>query len=168
VADFQTAAGLILTEEGVYSNLASDGGGETKFGVARNRHPEITDAQWAAWTPADSLALFRSGYWDANRCGEMPWPFALCLFDADVNQGDVKAADLLQQALGLVVDGKIGAVSLARIATATNDDLAHFMALRALAYAGLGNFSTFGHGWFNRLFIVHGQAILGQATALVG
>ena len=149
---FAAAARIVLTLEGVYSNQAVDPGGETKWGVARKEHPEIGDAQWADWTQADSVALFRAGYWDAHRCGEMPWPWALAIFDGEVNQGSV--IRLAQQALGISDDGSIGPQTLAAIARATPEQFQIFMALRLLSYTHDSAFAADGKGWFKRVVAI--------------
>ena len=154
---FQAAAPLILAEEGVYSNQAVDPGGETKWGVARNEHPEITDSQWSAWTQADSVALFRSKYWDAHRLGEMPWPWALAIFDGEVNQGSV--ITLAQEALGLPGDGVVGDRTIAATKTATAEAFHIFLALRLLSYTHDSAFAADGKGWFKRVISITQAAV---------
>jgi lysozyme family protein len=150
---FNAAVHIVLEEENVFSDSANDPGGQTKWGIARNRHPEIPDADWAAYTKDDAIALYRKGYWDANRCGEMPWPWALCVFDGEVNQGSVIA--VAQHALGLPrVDGVIGPATLAAMQTATDEHLAMFLALRVKSYIALPKFPYDGVGWVKRTFNV--------------
>jgi len=157
---FNQAAAIVLADEGVFSDQAADPGGATKWGVARNAHPEITDAQWTAWTQSDSLSLFQTKYWDANQCGSMPWPWALSVFDGAVNQGDV-VIGWAQAALGLPTDNVVGQHTLAAINSASDEDLRIFLTLRLLSYTHDSAFSTYGKGWFKRVI---GTAMLAAMT----
>ena len=56
---FLAALAIVKGIEKPYSNDPNDPGGETKWGVARNYHPEISDVAWVAWTEADSERLLR-------------------------------------------------------------------------------------------------------------
>jgi len=153
---FQAAAQLILTLEGVYSDDSNDPGGETKWGIARAAHPEIPDATWASFTRDDALTIYRAQYWDAHRCGAMPWAWALAIFDGSVNQGSVIA--LAQNTLGVHIDGKIGPETLDAMAVdatgGATERLDMFFAGRAVSYVALKDFPKYGRGWFKRLFAV--------------
>ena len=82
---FPLAVAIVLEEEGVFSDDPNDVGGETIFGIARASHPAIP------WPPTkdQSIAIYQAEYWTAHRCGEMPWPWGLGVFDGEVNQGNV-------------------------------------------------------------------------------
>ena len=150
---FGPASALIFGEEGLYSNQPQDPGGETKWGVARAEHPEITDAAWAAWMRADSLALLRTKYWDAHRCGEMPWRWALGVFDGEVNQGST--VKLAQWALGVSPDGEVGPATLAAMAMENADEAFRgFLAMRLMRYAADRNAATYEKGWFKRVVLI--------------
>lgn len=147
---FPAAAAVVLAEEGVYSDDPVDPGQETKWGISRAAHPEIPDATWQTFTRDDALAIYRAQYWDAHRCGEMPWPWALGVFDAVVNQGHA-AVGLAQDALRVAQDGAIGPETLAAMATAPRDDFEDFLALRLESYARDAKFETYARGWFKRV-----------------
>lgn len=147
---FPQAEQVTLVDEGVYSNDPNDPGGETKWGIARKRHPEISDAAWALWTARDSMALYRSGYWDRHRCGDMPWAWALAVFEGEINQGDV--IRLLQRCLGLKTDGAVGDVTLKALSVVSSNKLDEFFSARAFAYIADNGFPQYKTGWFNRLF----------------
>lgn len=151
MADLFTAAtGIVLPIEGPYSLQPGDPGGETKWGIARNEHlKDISDAEWAAFTLDDAIAVYRKEYWDANRCGDMPWRWALGVFDGEVNQGSV--IRLAQRALGLKADGVVGDVTLDAMKKSNDWQFANFMARRAKAYVALPLFPNDGEGWFTRI-----------------
>lgn len=147
---FLPAVSIIFPEEGPYSLQPGDPGGETKWGTARNKHPEIPDDKWANWTKQDSLGLFRVEYWGKNRCGEMPWRWALGVFDGAINQGGV--IRLAQRSLGLArIDGIVGPSTLSAMLHSNDWQFANFMALRAKAYIPLPLFPKDGNGWFTRI-----------------
>lgn len=144
---FDAAFAIVIGEEGGLARDPADPGGETKFGISKGTYPSL---DIAALTLDDAKAIYRSDYWDRHRCGEMPWRWALSLFDACINQGSgVRWAQL---ALSAVEDGAVGSQTLGLMAKAPDDDYRAFLALRVAAYARAREFSTFGHGWLKRLF----------------
>lgn len=86
-----------------------------------------------------------------HRCGEMPWPWALCVCSGEVNQGSVIA--LAQRALGVRADGTVGPGTLSAMGHATDYHLAAFQRMRALAYVADTKFPDYKDGWFDRLFL---------------
>jgi lysozyme family protein len=144
---FDAAFSVIVGEEGGHVRDSADPGGETKYGISKRAYPSL---DIAALTLEDARAIYRRDYWDRNRCGEMPWRWALALFDAAINQGGgVRWAQL---ALSTIADGAIGPETLALMARAPDDDYRAFLAIRAEAYAHAAKFATYGHGWLKRLF----------------
>ena len=144
---FDAAFAVIVGEEGGYARDPADPGGETKFGISQRAYPAL---DIATLTLEDAKAIYRRDYWERHRCGEMPWHWALAMFDAAINQGG--GARWAQRALSAAEDGAVGPETLALMAKAPGDDYRAFLALRAEAYARLPAFGTFGHGWLKRLF----------------
>jgi lysozyme family protein len=148
IQKFQRALACILTAEGGYVNDPQDAGGETKYGISKRAYPQENIRRL---TKERAAQIYQRDYWNACQCDAMPWPLALFVFDAAVNQGIRAAAQCLQRAAGVPDDGKIGSQTLA----ALNDGdalAARFMAERALCYGKIPNSERFGKGWFNRLF----------------
>jgi len=81
------ARDFTLKHEGIRSNDSADPGGDTKWGIARNMHPEITETQWENWTFEDSVNKLKSDYWDAMGCDDLPYPMDCGMFDTAVNPG---------------------------------------------------------------------------------
>ena len=74
------------------------------------------------------------------------------VFDAAVNQGQRAAITLLQRALRVVVDGKIGPVTLKAAQEADPQDLMfEFLGWRARRYHGTPHADVYIRGWFIRL-----------------
>lgn len=158
---FPDAMNLLLKLEGGYSDDARDPGGKTRYGITEavaRRHGYIGEMRAL---PLDLASeIYRADYWDACRCDDLPWPLALYVFDAAVNQGRTAAITLLQHALDTTQDGLIGANTLRLARASTPWHAARFLALRAARYVDTRNFEHYGQGWFTRLFTV---AMEGQA-----
>lgn len=146
---FDRALEIVLEHEGGYVNHPDDPGGETKYGISKRAYP-YEDIK--GLTLEKASLIYKRDYWDRCRCGELPWPLSLCVFDSAVNQGVVRATMLLQRAVNAKQDGVIGPVTLSKARQAGPDVSALFMAERAIHYASLPTFNTFGRGWMRRLF----------------
>lgn len=157
---FQRAFALILQLEGGYVNDPRDPGGETRFGISKAAHPQIDIANL---TEEMAAQIYRDSYWRRVRCDDLPWIFALPLFDGAVNQGAGAVVKLFQSALPVIPDGVIGPKTIAAAQAVPEADrldvLADFMARRAMRYANLPTFTAYGRGWCRRLFVVHRHAI---------
>ena len=149
---FIAAVSIVLVAEGVFSDDAKDPGGETVYGIARAAHPDLLP-----WPPSkdEAIEVYRTEYWQKNRCGDLPWAWALVLFDGCVNQGSV--VKLAQTTLGLRADGVVGDATIDAMRIAPAELLNLFFAGRALAYMALSGFPTFGKGWLKRLFNMRAQ-----------
>ena len=157
--DFAEAANLVLDQEGAYSSDRNDPGnytpwGEfkgTKYGISAREYPHLDIVNL---TLEQALAIYREDYWDSLRLDEVPWPLNLCIFDGAVNQGAVTVTRLLQEALGIEVDGIFGDQTVAASQSAAQYHASLFLALRAMRYVGTNNFDRYGKGWFSRMFQV--------------
>ena len=150
---FDKAFEHVVGVEGGYVNDPRDPGGETIYGITRRDHPEV----WANGTPTmeQAKAIYAKLYWSPVKADQLPWPLALFVFDAAVNQGVGTAVKLLQKTVGTVQDGVLGNNTLAAINRANQTELCSmFLADRALRYTGTRNFDVYGRGWFKRLFLI--------------
>jgi lysozyme family protein len=89
------AIDFTFNEEGIHSNDKGDPGGDTKFGVARNFHPEITDEEWENFTIEAARKIAKT-YWDSCHCDDIPSPLDVIVFDTAYNMGVAKALALLK------------------------------------------------------------------------
>lgn len=138
VSHFDRAVAIVLEREGVLSDDKNDPGGITKYGISKRAYPAL---DIASLTKDQAIAIYRKDYWDAAHCNTLPFPMALAVFDAAVNQG-------VGAALGM--RGRAG------------DDLVELMAQRGLRYARNDKWPLYGHGWLRRLFIIHAEALKGD------
>lgn len=88
-----------------YVNHVSDTGGETKFGIAKNSNPQVNIKKM---TLHEAKVIYFKNYWLTAKCDKLQSPLAEVHFDAAVNHGVGRAAKMLQEALGVEVDGIIG------------------------------------------------------------
>jgi lysozyme family protein len=148
-ATFRDAFAFVLSAEGEWSNDPHDPGGKTKYGISKKAHSEV---DISALTLDQAEEIYYRDYWmPIHGDGILP-KLAIAVFDGAVNQGVYGTILLMQQAVGITADGKIGPRTLAAARKANNDQIANFLALRALAYAGDANYQRYGYGWIRRLF----------------
>lgn len=125
----KTAMAWIIKTEGGYVNDPNDAGGETNFGISKRQYPEL---DIRALTVDDALEIYRTDYWRAYHCDEMPDAIALWTFDGLVQHRPKTASRILQRAIGANADGIIGPKTLT-LAKHTNPHLAaRMMALERL------------------------------------
>ncbi|WP_019626858.1 glycoside hydrolase family 108 protein [Thioalkalivibrio sp. ALJT] len=166
---FDEALQVVLRHEGGYVDHPEDPGGQTNLGITlgtlrrwrqQRGEPEPDDTDIRELTPQQAGEIYRSWYWDACQCDTLPPALRLPVFDAAVNQGPARAIRFLQSAAGATVDGIIGPQTRGAASAADPAELLRdFMAQRAQHYAGLNHVSTFGRGWYRRLFDVHSHAM---------
>jgi len=149
MADFESAFLRTMIHEGGYSNDPDDSGGETYRGISRKYNPQwsgwdIIDrekgrADFPSCLDYDKdlqnhvKAFYKDKYWDINKLDQFPQSIAEEMFDTGVNMGVRRAAKFLQKALNylnrdgdlyseLVVDGKIGTMTLSALSEIESDD----------------------------------------------
>lgn len=155
--NFEEALEHVLKHEGGFVNHKLDKGGITNLGV--------TIAVWEEWIgrkssedemrnlkPEDVAPLYKKMYWDRVKGDDLPSGVNYCVFDAAVNSGTGRAAKWLQEAVGAVPDGAIGAKTLAKVASHDADSLVNaYCDVRLNFLKGLKTFDTFGKGWSRRV-----------------
>ena len=95
-----------------YVNIPADRGGETKYGIARNSHPDVNvrtlDLNGA-------MEIYYDEYWLLGNCDKLKNPIFLIHFDGCVNHGIGRSNKFLQQAVGVNADGQIGPMTIGAI-----------------------------------------------------
>ena len=153
--DFPRALEVVLKLEGGYSDDPRDSGGKTQYGITEKVARSFGySGEMRNLTKQTAAEIYKQGYWLNCKCGELPYPLSLYVFDCAVNQGSDAAKKLLQAALNVKQDGLIGSVTLAAARKSGSETAALFMAGRALRYTGTRGFDVYGRGWLKRLFIV--------------
>jgi lysozyme family protein len=81
------------------------------------------------------LSFFESGFWDVNRLGDLAsQAVSNKVYDSGVNQGTGTAARLLQECLGVAVDGDVGDKTLAAANALDGTALAQTFKLARIAH----------------------------------
>jgi len=154
----------VLASEGGNDDDPLDHGGRTSRGITqreydawrRERNQPILDV-WQA-PQSDIEAVYHDEYW-APYCDEAPIGVDYCLFNTRVLAGPHRAAVLLQQALGVAADGRIGPIT--REAMRKVDPtvfINRFAGVSANFYRGLHQ-PRFTKGWLNRVEFVRQTAL---------
>ncbi|KKN23826.1 hypothetical protein LCGC14_0901100 [marine sediment metagenome] len=143
---------FVLEREGGYVNDPNDPGGETKYGISKKAYPQvnITDL-----TIENAKEIYKKDYWFACSCDELPFHFAIAVFDMAVNMGITKAKRILQIALGVTVDGSIGPKTVAAAHKASTYVVKNLLSERMAEYTRLivnnQNLAKFSVGWAYRV-----------------
>ena len=161
---FETALAHVLEMEGGWSNDPHDPGGPTNLGItlgvyAASKGMELSDAnrdalkaELRSLTPLAARPIYHTRYWVPSRAGALPPALGLIHFDAAVNHGVGNAARMLQEVLGVTIDGEIGPETLRAARTQSLDDtIARYADIRRARYRSLGHFWRFGRGWLRRV-----------------
>ena len=145
--------GKTLRVEGGYVNDPVDPGGETNFGISKRQYPTVDIKNL---TLAKAIEIYERDYWNKLKLGALhSQRIAWKVFDIEVNTG--QGDRMLQQALGVTVDGMIGDKT---IAAANGADVERLMdkliELQAKRYAQIvaagPDKVKFLVGWINRAF----------------
>jgi lysozyme family protein len=163
---YDEALRRLLVHEGGYSNHPSDPGGPTNWGITIHDYRKYVKARATA---ADVRAMpveaakriYRSKYWNAMRCDELPAGVDYAVFDYGVNSGIGRAGKVLRRLLGLASNSSV--VTDAVIAAASrraSKPLIEAICDERLAFLqGLRTWPVFGKGWGRRVREVRGAAL---------
>jgi len=173
VTDEEILTAIIQREGGgKFTDLPADRGGPTRWGITEAaledwRRPQIvTAADVEHLEESEARAIYRQRYLARPGIGRISNDdVRAVVLDCAVNHGPVPAIQLLQRALGVKDDGKLGPVTLAAVPYLNGKLLAiRVLAERARLYGriisknltdrdkdGIPDNVTFAWGWMNRL-----------------
>lgn len=163
-ARFARCVDAVLRQEGGYSDLPSDSGGATHYGIstpvltAWRGHPVSKQDVWNL-TLDEARSIYRSLYWNKILGDLLPAGPDLAAFDCSVNQGPGVAARFLQQAVNVTPDGLVGPNTVAALRKADPlDVIDRVSALRKARYQNTEGFDKFGTDWLRRVDEISAQA----------
>lgn len=155
---------LLLGSEGGEVNDPADRGGHTNHGVTQETYDGWREMNGqgprsvSRITNGEVEAIYERLYWKAGRCDTLPWPLSYLHFDACVNHGVRSAAEMLQQVLGVEVDGIIGPKTRAAadvLPPALQRLCEDYLWARLQLYSDIVKYSPsqirFLRGWLNRM-----------------
>jgi lysozyme family protein len=108
----------VIKREGDYSNLPSDKGGPTNYGITQAtlstwRGTEVTSEDVKKMSIDEAADIYRELYLHRPKIDLIQNPdLRAVVFDTGVNNGTATAIRLLQQAIGTKPDGILGQVTL--------------------------------------------------------
>jgi len=163
---YDAALARLLAHEGGYTNDAADPGGPTNFGITiydyrKYVKPGASAADVRAMTVEEAKAIYRSKYWDAQRCDELPAGVDYAVFDYGVNSGIGRSGKVLRRVLGLP-DNDWRTSDAVLAAFAKRDAKPVIVALcdeRLRFLQSLKTWSVFGKGWGTRVAEVKSYAL---------
>lgn len=159
----------VLASEGGNDDDPMDHGGRTSRGITQREYDAWRRERGLptldVWTAPqeDIKAIYHDEYWEPV-CDLLAVGIDYAYFDMAVNAGPYRAAMLLQRALGVNADGRIGPVTRAAIGRANARTLIKsFTAAKIEFYRALHQ-PRFLKGWLNRADTVQKTAL---AMALI-
>lgn len=171
---FRLVMATLFNEEGGKADrpLSEDLGGPTNLGVTqpaldRAQEDGVVGEGWTinTLTREPALSIYYYHFWQRAYCHLLPPAVSLLVFDSAVNQGPGAAVQLLQKALRVVPDGKVGPATL-RAISSTHP----FLIIRHLSGARLEKYrhspvveANF-EGWAGRVVAVAVEAEIRRRT----
>jgi len=172
-SSYDEALNGVLVSEGGYSNHPADPGGPTNFGITIGDYRKYvnlnaTAADVRSMPVEVAKKIYRERYWNAVRGDDLPAGVDYAVFDYAINSGVSRAAKMLQQLVGVTVDGEIGDDTIKATAKRDSAQLVGAICDERLAFLErLGTWSVFGNGWGRRVREVRAAA-LAMAKAAPG
>ena len=171
IDSFQKSLTFVLKDEGGNDDDPSDHGGRTSRGITQREYTawlaEQNRSDGDVWrAPQEDInAIYHDEYWEPL-CDSLPIGIDYLYFDMAVNAGPQRATILLQRALDVTDDGRIGPVTRAAIAGAAPKILIeHYTDEKRAFYQSLHQ-PRFIRGWLNRCDDVEANALtmIGDST----
>jgi lysozyme family protein len=150
---FTRCVEVLLRLEGGYSNVTTDKGGETNFGLSKKSYPDLNIK---TLTRDRAIEIYYNDYWiPMNISKIIEDDLVLHLFVFGVNAGIRTSIKVLQKLLGTTVDGFIGSETLKAIRDFNGNVVDEFIKREKLFYVTLAQKDESQQpnkvGWINRV-----------------
>lgn len=153
--NFERSLQAVLEAEGGNDDDIDDHGGRTSQGITQREYDAWRREQglppidvWAITKP-ERDTIYHDEYWEPY-CDNLPPGLDYLFFDIAVNGGPHQAVLLLQRALGVVADGRVGPVTRAAISTSDPVSvISRFTKYKRDFYLSLHQ-PKYINGWLNR------------------
>lgn len=163
-SNFNASLALVLKSEGGNVDDPADHGGRTSRGITQREYDAWRQEKglpkrdvWGA-SNAEVSSIYHDEYWNPW-CDGFPLGTDYLFFDMAVNAGPSRAVKLLQQALGLTSDGRIGPITRGAVAKVEPAKLVlDYSAAKRAFYLSLHQ-PKFTKGWLNRTAQVQKNAL---------
>lgn len=161
--NFQASLKAVLESEGGNDDDPSDHGGRTSRGITQREYDAWSQENkiprkdvWKA-THDEIETIYHDEYW-APYCDLLPSGVDYLYFDMRVNAGPYRATVLLQSALGITADGRMGPITRQAVGKADARDLiVKYTEVKQAFYRSLHQ-PKYLKGWLNRCLIVQSNA----------
>src|SRR5690242_18712533 len=163
--NYDEALKRVLAHEGGYTNHPDDPGGPTNWGItiwdARKYWKRDADADDVRAMPLEvAKRIYKSKYWDAMRCDELPSGIDYAVFDFGVNSGPTRALKVLEDIIGVRETGNPDDVLIRTVKHLPAKPVVTELCDKRLAFLkGLKTWPVFGNGWGRRVAEVRGAAL---------
>lgn len=157
---FEDALRFVLSAEGGYTDNKNDRGGATNKGVTQAAYDKwrtaqmspLSDVKWI--TDGEVALLYRDYYWEPAHCDILDAPVSTMHFDSAVQHGVGRAIRFLQEACGVYMDGRWGAITAGAALNMTHAQAKAYLDARRNFYDEIiqhdPSQAVFARGWTNR------------------
>lgn len=157
--NFSASLKAVLKDEGGNDDDPADHGGRTSRGITQReydawRHLKAQPTR-DVWTATDTevSTIYHDEYW-MPFCDDFPIGADYLYFDMAVNAGPHRAAIMLQRAVGVADDGRIGPITRLAVSKADPKKLiADYTNAKRAFYVSLHQ-PKYTKGWLNRCYNV--------------
>jgi lysozyme family protein len=163
-ANFSKALAYVLQSEGGNDDDPADHGGRTSRGITQREYDAWRRLQhlptldvWKA-PQADIETIYRDEYWEPL-CDTLPNGVDYIVFNNNVLDGPHRSTVLLQQALGVTPDGRIGPITREAIKNADAVTTINKLSAASRAFYLALHQPRFTQGWLNRVAFVQANAV---------
>lgn len=164
-SNWKASLAAVLKVEGGNDDDPADHGGRTSRGITQREYDAWRRLQnmptldvWKA-PQSDIESIYHDEYWNPN-CDLLPIGADFLLFNMAVNAGPNRGAIILQRALGVTADGRIGPMTREAIAKADARKLIEDYSNQSRAFYLSLHQPKFTKGWLNRVAFVKTTALL--------
>lgn len=163
-SNWKASLAAVLRTEGGNDDDPADHGGRTSRGITqreydawrRLRGEPVLDV-WRA-PQSDIEAVYHEEYWNPN-CDSLPVGADFLLFNMNVNAGPSRGAKILQKALGVTADGRIGPITREAAKNSEPTKLIERYSAESRAFYIALHQPRFTKGWLNRVEDVRRTAL---------
>lgn len=163
-ANFPQALKYVLQSEGGNDDDPADHGGRTSRGITQREYDawrvEKGLPQLDVWQAPqnDVNSIYHDEYWEPL-CDTLPNGVDYIVFNNNVLDGPQRSTILLQQALGVTADGRIGPITRQAIRNANAAQLITSLSAASRNFYLALHQPKFTQGWLNRVAFVQKNAI---------
>lgn len=163
-SNFKASLAAVLKSEGGNDDDPADHGGRTSRGITQREYDAwCREHNWPhgdVWQATDEAvaAIYHDEYWNPW-CDSMPKGLDYLYFDMAVNAGPHRAAVLLQRALGVTADGRIGPITRQALRISDARGLIEKYSIAKENFYRSLHQPKFLKGWLNRVRSVRATAL---------